>query len=95
MSCTTFFSGFRRLSIDTRSVGRSLAQRGQLREALAIFALAADLFPESAAAHAALGAGYESAGKIDDARSEYERALRQDPLETRVLARLRRLGQSK
>ncbi|MGI8498512.1 MAG: YceI family protein [Gemmatimonadaceae bacterium] len=76
-------------------VGRALAQRGQLREALAIFALAADLFPESAAAHAALGAGYESAGKIDDARSEYERALRQDPLETRALARLRRLGQSK
>ncbi|MDQ6886711.1 MAG: YceI family protein [Gemmatimonadota bacterium] len=76
-------------------IGRALAQRGQLPDALAIFVLEAELFPQSASAHAALGAGYEAVGRSEDARTEYERALRQDPLETRALARMRRLGQTK
>ncbi len=72
-------------------IGRALAQRGKSAEALAIFTLEAELFPKSASAHTALGAGYEATGDKASARSHYERALQLDPRESRAMERLRRL----
>jgi polyisoprenoid-binding protein YceI len=66
----------------------ALAQKGKQHDALTLYALEAELYPTSASAHAALGAAYEAAGKIDLARAEYERALQLDPYETRALVRL-------
>jgi Flp pilus assembly protein TadD len=74
-------------------VGRALTARGMTRDALAIFALEAELFSKSATAHSALGVAFESVGNRSAASAEFERALAIDPSETRAMEHLRRLRQ--
>lgn len=76
-------------------IGRALAQAGRTQDALAIFKLESELFPNSSSAHAALGAGYDLTGNPITARAEYETALRLDPRNTRALERMGRSSRAR
>jgi polyisoprenoid-binding protein YceI len=73
-------------------IGRALAQKGNVKDALSVFALNTELFPESAPAHAALGAALEAVHDRPGARKEFETAVRLDPREPRALHHLRLLA---
>jgi polyisoprenoid-binding protein YceI len=73
-------------------IGRALAQKGNAKDALAVFALNVELFPESASAHAALGAALEAMHDQPGARKEFEVAVKLDPRDPRALHHLRSLA---
>ena len=60
-------------------VARDLLGAKQLRDAVKVLALSAELFPNSAAAHRSLGEAYAAAGDIALAIKSYERSLAIDP----------------
>lgn len=55
------------------------AQAGLWKEAIFRWKQAISLDPDNAAAHNNLGVGYEALGKIEEAKSAYQRATELDP----------------
>jgi len=62
-----------------------------VQDAVKVHLFVAELFPKSAAAHAATGVAFEAAGDRLNARSAYGRALALDSVEPRALERSRHL----
>jgi CubicO group peptidase (beta-lactamase class C family) len=72
--------------------GGALVESGRAADAVAIFALAVQLYPQSANAHDSLAEGYEAARRPADAVASYRRSLALDPGNTHASDRLRALG---
>jgi hypothetical protein len=64
---------------DFNLLGYGLLQRDALPEAIAIFRIIVETFPESANAYDSLGEALMAAGKKDESRTSYQRALDKDP----------------
>lgn len=73
-------------------VARAVLHRGRTEDAIALFSLSVDVFPRSAAAHAALARAYEVAGNARDAEASVSRALAIDSLNPRALEIRRRVS---
>jgi len=70
---------------------RLLAESDRLDEAIAIFKLNTELFPESANTWDSLGEGYMTAGKTELAIASYEKSLDLDPANANAVTMLERL----
>jgi len=60
-------------------LGYELLQKKKVKEAVAVFRLAAEAFPQSANAHDSLGEALLADGDRAGATAEYRRALELDP----------------
>lgn len=60
-------------------IGYELLGQEQAEDAIAVFSLNAEIFPQSANTHDSLGEAYRAAGRIDDAIASYERVLAVKP----------------
>lgn len=75
--------------------GGTLLDAGQIRQAIVVFALNAQLHPESANALDSLAMGYEAADDPAAAITRYEASLRLDPANDHAVARLAALQTGK
>jgi Tfp pilus assembly protein PilF len=66
------------------SLGVSASQKGQWEEAIALWTKVLAFDPSSAAAHNNLAVAYEKKGLRDEARREYESALKLAPDDPRI-----------
>lgn len=73
-------------------LGYGLLRRGSLEEAKAVFALNAEVFPESANAQDSLAEAFEASGDIEAAVAHYRKALEIDPEFEHAAERLSELG---
>ena len=64
---------------EINSLGYQLLGAGRAEDAVAVFQLNADAYPQSANVWDSLGDGYEAAGDIARAIASYARALQVDP----------------
>jgi hypothetical protein len=74
--------------------GYQLLSQGRSADAVAVFQVAVDVFPQSANAAESLGEGLEAAGKPAAAKAAYIRALAIDPSNSDARERLKQLGGS-
>jgi polyisoprenoid-binding protein YceI len=75
-------------------LGRALLARGRTADAVAVFRLAAELYPQSPQAQTSLGEGLSAAGDPAAAEAAFRRALALDPAETRAAELVRRVRRS-
>lgn len=73
------------------ALGYQLLQRGRLDEAIAIFALNVEAFPEAFNAYDSLGEAYATAGHTADAIAAYQRSIELNPDNANGVAALARL----
>jgi polyisoprenoid-binding protein YceI len=73
-------------------IGKALLQRGSYNDAIKVLGVTGEIFPQSAAAQAALARAYELNGDRDSAVAHARRALALDPAAPRALELRRRLG---
>ena len=59
------------------ALGYRLLERGSVPEAVAVFEMNVEAYPDAANAHDSLGEGLAAAGRADDARAAYARAVSQ------------------
>jgi len=64
---------------DFNGLGYRYLQRDALPEAVAVFRMTVEMFPESANAYDSLGEALMAAGNKDESRANYQRALDKDP----------------
>lgn len=76
---------FRQSEWELGQLGEALLAGGRVPDALEILGVRAEIYPESSAAHAALGLAYARAGRGERAAASYRRALALDPNETRAM----------
>ncbi|HEX8906056.1 MAG TPA: serine hydrolase [Longimicrobiaceae bacterium] len=74
------------------SLGEQLLARDRVSQGIAVLTLAAELFPDSSAAHAALGDAYRSAGDTASALRSFRRVLEISPSDSAAAAAIRRLS---
>lgn len=72
-------------------VGEALLQQKRLPEAVALYRLTVEAYPNLAAAHAALGDAYVAAGDTTRAIASYEKALELNPKHQGAAEKLREL----
>jgi len=72
-------------------VGEELAAEGHHEDAIVIFRLNADRFPESALPWAGMGESYEALGQMDEAIEAYEKALELNPNQGFLVRKLEEL----
>jgi hypothetical protein len=75
----------------TNRFGYVLMQKQKANEAIEVFKLNAESYPESANVHDSLGDAYQAAGKKDEAIKSYEKALSIDPKYPSALDALKKL----
>jgi cytochrome c-type biogenesis protein CcmH/NrfG len=68
-----------------------LAERDRLAEAIAVFLLNTELFPESSNTWDSLGEAYMEAGETELAIANYEKSLALDPTNSNAATMLERL----
>lgn len=73
------------------TVGEALLQQKRVPEAVALYRLTVDAYPDLAAAHAALGDAYVAAGDVPRAIASYEKALELNPQHRGAAEKLREL----
>lgn len=61
------------------TVGEALTRENRLAEAVALYRLTVEAYPDLVAAHVALGDAYAAAGDVRRAAASYEKALELDP----------------
>lgn len=61
--------------VELNAVGYGLLYEGSVEEAIAVFEMNVEAFPEEANPHDSLGDAYRAAGRLEDARRSYERAV--------------------
>lgn len=72
-------------------VGEALLEQKRVREAVALYRLTVEAYPDLAAAHAALGDAYVAAADTSQAIASYEKALQLNPQHRGAAAKLREL----
>ncbi len=76
---------------DTNALGYRLLQVQRFKDAIEVFKLNVEAYPNSANVHDSLGDGYANAGNRDEAIKAYERALQINPNYQSSIEALRRL----
>ncbi len=76
---------------ELNACGYVLMASGETKEAITVFRINANLFPQSANCYDSLGEAYAKAGLTDKAIQEYEVAQRLDPTNTGIQERLKKL----
>ncbi|HVZ41052.1 MAG TPA: FKBP-type peptidyl-prolyl cis-trans isomerase [Candidatus Kapabacteria bacterium] len=73
------FTGYYLAESELNALGYRLLKEKRTKDAVAIFEIAADAFPESANVYDSLGEGYCNSGDRTRAITNYERSLKLDP----------------
>ncbi|MFY8036140.1 MAG: tetratricopeptide repeat protein, partial [Cyclobacteriaceae bacterium] len=76
---------------ELNACGYVLMASGETKEAITVFRINANLFPQSANCYDSLGEAYAKAGLIDKAIQAYEVAQRLDPTNAGIQERLKKL----
>lgn len=76
---------------DLNGLGYALMGKGKMAEAIAIFVLIVDAWPQSANAYDSLGEAHARAGNKDKAIENYQRCVDLDPANTNAVEMLKRL----
>lgn len=76
---------------ELNACGYVMMANGELKEAITVFRINANLFPQSANCYDSLGEAYAKAGLTDKAIQAYEVAQRLDPTNTGIQERLKKL----
>jgi Flp pilus assembly protein TadD len=76
-------------------LGVAASESGRWDEAVTLWMKAVAADPSSAAAHNNLAVAYEQGGRSEDARKEYETALKLDPGNTYIRENLRRFTENR
>jgi tetratricopeptide (TPR) repeat protein len=86
---------YRELDVEEQRINqvgyRLLGEPDRLEEAISVFKLNTELFPESFNTWDSLGEGYMTAGQTDLAIANYEKSLKLDPSNANAVAMLERL----
>lgn len=72
-------------------IGYVLLQRKRVSDALAVFKLSVQRFPDSFNAYDSLGEAYDAAGDRENAITNYQRSLDLNPKNTNAAAMLQKL----
>ena len=75
---------------ELNACGYVMMASGELKEAITVFRINANLFPQSANCYDSLGEAYAKSGVTDKAIQAYEIALRLDPTNTGIQERLKK-----
>ncbi|MCE2994698.1 MAG: hypothetical protein ACK5RG_19880 [Cyclobacteriaceae bacterium] len=76
---------------ELNACGYVMMASGEMKEAITVFRVNANLFPQSANCYDSLGEAYAKSGVTDKAIQAYEIALRLDPTNTGIQERLKKL----
>lgn len=78
-----------------KQIGYNRLYRGEASEAIGIFKLNVEAFPDSSSAYETLAQAYALSGDIEAAKSNYKKSLRLDPNNENAKTQLKRLEEKK